>query len=393
MGGISDTTAFGLRMNAALTNPTYWGNLDLAWENVDLSSSLAAGWTRVPHDGVPVINPPLIEFGRDSGAYEFGSMLGSTMFTPGMYTDSIHWNFDIGLDNPFSGPNNQKYIAAMLNNVKWDFTTPTWNLGGLSGLNLGGLNLGNIDLGGTNPSQGVAADDASKMDNSDKAKFNRKARLLEKISEDNKEKVSKIRTEIGSDYKKGIEKLDALLKAADKNKVKTAVIDLYKEDRKSKLDEAKKISNKWINDTINADTSSLTTDNILDVLGTFITNASYTGEEGFKTLIEKNTKIVDVLLEKAKSMKDSVSSATWTQEIEPRIKAVERDKTKHDKVFGLFNTIRANQARLNDKNVAARYGATSGVTVSTNIAYENYEQELKKYNNTLFNKRKLSQVA
>ncbi|MGN1153259.1 MAG: hypothetical protein ACI4S3_04460 [Candidatus Gastranaerophilaceae bacterium] len=375
MGGISDTTAFGLRMNAALTNPTYWGNLDLAWENVDLSSSLAAGWTRVPYDGVPVINPPLIEFGRDSGAYEFGSMLGSTMFTPGMYTDSIHWNFDIGLDNPFSGPNNQKYIVAMLNNVKWDFTIPTWSLGGLSG-----LTLGNIDLGGTNPSQGIAADDASKIDNSDKAKFNRKARLLEKISEDNKEKVSKIRTEIGSDYKKGIEKLDALLKATDKNKVKTAVIDLYKEDRKSKLDEARKISNKWINNTINADTSSLTTDNVLDVLGTFITNDNYTGKDGFKTLIEKNTKIVDVLLEKAKSMQDSVSSATWTNEIEPKIKAVEQNKTQFNKVFELFAKLRENQAKLNDANVAERYGATSGVTVSTDIAYKNYQNEVNKYN-------------
>ncbi len=379
----ADRIAFTNMMDAAWYNPTYQGNVDLKFVDIPVTLGMLQstyGEQRAPLNGYDMSNAVNFTPGQ------FGLAMNAAFGDPTIWSDGTLSNYDIGLSaflqhqyasdffklNPFT--------EGFGNSFNW-----TFSLGDA-------FNLGNIGGG----SSVISANDPYKVQNTDKAKFERKVRLVSEIG-DYDDKVEEIKNKIGTNYKKGIEEIDKLIKEIDADKLKQAAESLYEEDFEATQENAANIANNWatqiynqgMNPNFKISMSGVTKDNILDVLGNFITNEKVTSNAvTWNTLIENNFKeISQVLIEKAKEMKKGADSSTKTA-IDNAIKQV-KDSKNSDKVndkitsiYNLFSTLRGMQTKASDEGAFSRYGIPQdkiNANEKTEIAQNKFKEEAKAY--------------
>ena len=169
------------------------------------------------------------------------------------------------------------------------------------------------------------------------------------------------------DYKKGLVELKKLMNSFDTNKLYEVVKDIHHKEYDDRQTKAKTISDVWANKIAGStngdykvDTSSLTADNVLDVLGTYITNSNFNSGGMWKHLISNNfDKISNALYSKAEKMKSAGIIDGEKQQIASAVSALKAaaDKDKPAKVFALFSTMRTVEASKNDKGIYNKYAS------------------------------------
>lgn len=200
--------------------------------------------------------------------------------------------------------------------------------------------------------------------------FNRKVRLINKYATDNdtsySDKISKIRTDMQGDYEIGCEKLDELIKTFDKEKLYKSTTALYTKDAEAKKADATKIATKWATevgnetgDDFKVDFSGVNKNNILDVLGAYITNDKFAlgKDDMWNTLVQDNLdNMSKVLLEKAYMIIEAEKTSEEEKTaIKTAIETFRGNKTASG-LYSLFTALRKIEAENNDTNVQARYG-------------------------------------
>lgn len=379
----ADTIAFTNMMDAAWYNPTYQGNVDLKFVDIPVTLGMLQstyGEQRAPLNGYDMSNAVNFTPGQ------FGLAMNAAWADPSIWSDGTLSNYDIGLSaflqHEYASDffNLNPFAEGFGNSMNW-----TFSLG--NAFNFSGIGGG---------SSVVSANDPYKEQNTDKAKFDRKVRLVSEIG-DYDDKIEEIKNKIGTDYKKGIEEIDKLIKTIDANKLQEAAKSIYEEDFEETQENAASIANNWVtqfenqglNPNFKVNMAGVTKDNILDVLGNFLTNETVKSNAvTWNTLIENNFKeISKVLIEKAKEMKKGADNTTKTN-IDNAIKAVKNAKnaddvnTKITSIYTLFSTLRGIQTKSSDNGAFSRYGLPQNkinANKKPKVAQNQFEQEAKAY--------------
>lgn len=379
----ADTIAFTNMMDAAWYNPTYQGNVDLKFVDIPVTLGMLQstyGEQRAPLNGYDMSNAVNFTPGQ------FGLAMNAAFGDSSIWSDGTLSNYDIGL----SAFLQQQYASDFFklnpftegfgNSFNWTFSLgDAFNFDGIGG-----------------GSSVVSANDPYKEQNSDKAKFDRKVRLVSEIG-DYDEEIEKIKKAIGTDYKKGIIEIDKLIKKIDSEELHEAAKSIYEEDFEATQENAANIANNWVTQIENqgldpnfkVNMSGVTKDNILDVLGNFLTNEKVKSNAvTWNTLIENNFKeISKVLIEKAKEMKKGADDATKTS-IDNAIKQVKDAKnsddvnTKITSIYTLFSTLRGMQTKASDNGAFSRYGIPQdkiNANEKTEVAQNKFKEEAKAY--------------
>ena len=391
-----DIYSFGNYTLANLVDPTPWANVRLEYMNIPLALTNNF-WTSAQF---APINPVDIQNSYIMPPVPFGLEMYGAFSDPTNYSDGTLRNFDIGL----SAFNNKITMESL---AHYGINPAKFALGSIKFGNFGTMPKINF----TTPSKDNVADD-SNTDKSDKAVFERKVKLILECG-DYKDEIAEIRKEMKNDYKKGIEKLDELMKEIDSDKLNEAAKKLYEKDRKEKSTSADKIADQWADKMINAtpgndfkvNTSSLTKDNVLDVIESYILNEhfpEYGKSNMWTSLISNNYEAISkALYKKADDLKKNASEEDKKKiddainDLKNANKALKSaDETDNDAIteaktnqanecFELFKTLRGIQVLANDTNAAERYGVPSD-KADTNItsAKDKFDDVLKKWNET-----------
>ena len=349
-----DIYSFGNYTLANLVDPTPWANVRLEYMNIPLALTNNF-WTSAQF---APINPVDIQNSYIMPPVPFGLEMYCAFSDPTNYSDGTLRNFDIGL----SAFNNKITMESL---AHYGINPAKFALGSIKFGNFGTMPKINF----TTPSKDNVADD-SNTDKSDKAVFERKVKLILECG-DYKDEIAEIRKEMKNDYKKGIEKLDELMKEIDSDKLNEAAKKLYEKDRKEKSTSADKIADQWADKMINAtpgndfkvNTSSLTKDNVLDVIGSYMRNDKFqTGtNEMWTPLINNNFEAISkALYKKADEMKKTASDADKAK-IDKAVKNLKDadESARPEKCKDLFMTLRGIQAVVNDEKASERYGVPS----------------------------------
>ena len=262
-----DIYSFGNYTFANLIDPSPWANVRLEYMNIPLALTNNF-WTTAQF---APINPVDIHNSYTMPPVPFGLEMYGIFADPTNYSDGTLRNFDIGL----SGYNNKITMESLaqygINPAKFALGSVKFgNFGTMSGIHF------------TKPTQNGNVADDDKADKSDKAVFERKVKLILECG-DYKDEIAEIRKAMKNDYKKGIAKLDELMKEIDSDKLNEAAKKLYEKDLKSKTTSADKIAEQWAEVFANGGTdanfkvvgSSLTKDNVLDVIGSYMRNEKF----------------------------------------------------------------------------------------------------------------------
>lgn len=377
----ADTQNFINWMDAALHSPTYDGNIMLDYINIPVTMELL-------QPGHPEVIAPInaydIQNSYTMNGGQFGLAMHAALTDPSLWSTGTLNNYNIGLSSYLNasyanGFNNLNPFRASLGNFNFK------------------LNLDALGGGGSIHVPSVpGADDADNTSSTDQAIFNRKVKLISECG-DYDEKISEIRKKMGFDYKKGIKMLDELMKEIDSTTLNDKANELYKEDFETRQENAASYSAQWAKQIANSTDAKnfkvnmygVTKDNILDVLGNFITNEQYVqaGSASWKTLIENNfSEISKILISKAEAMRKSTKNDQYKAEIKSVIDQIKAAKTPQEQVnntYNLFNTLRKIQAENNDKGAYERYGVPSDKVDpnrATQVATANYNKEKNAYN-------------
>ena len=320
-----------------------------------------------------------------SNPSQFGLLMNAAFADPSIYSDGSLNNYNTGLTaylnaayaNSFS---NLNPFASALGNINWNFDL---NWGALNNINLG-LGLGTV----------TSLNDPYKTQTSDQAKFERKVKLVLECG-DYEEEIAAIRNKMGGNYKKGIKEIDKLIKTIDSEELHDAAKSLYEEDFESAQEKAANIANNWatqiynqgMNPNFKVSMSGVTKDNILDVLGNFLTNEKVTSNAvTWKTLIENNFKqISKVLISKAKEMKKEAKDDATKQAIDNLITQVKGAKTPENEInttYELFKKLREIQTKTSDAEAFSRYGIPQDKidsNQSLTVAQDKFKEETEEY--------------
>ena len=169
------------------------------------------------------------------------------------------------------------------------------------------------------------------------------------------------------DYKKGLAELKKLMNDFDTDTLYEVVKDIHHKEYDDRQTKAKTISDAWANKIAGStdgdykvNTSGLTADNVLDVLGTYITNSNFNIGGMWKHLISNNfDKLSKALYAKAEKMKSDGITDSEKQQIASAVSALKAaaEKDKPAKAFALFSAMRSAEASKNDKNIYNKYAS------------------------------------
>ncbi len=373
-----DIYRFGNHTFANLVDPTPSANVRLEYMGIPLAltNNFWTGAEFAPINFFDIRNsytmPPV----------PFGLQMFGTLTDPTHYSDGTLRNFDIGL----SGYNNKITMDTLMhygiNPANYMFSGLKFNFGTTSGITF------------TPPTQHTTTVDADRVDNSDKAVFERKVKLIIECG-DYKDEIAKIRKEMGNDYKKGIEKLDELMSQIDADKLNEAAKKLYQADRKNIETSAANIANNWAEaiakkvpgDNFEVNTSSINKNNVLDVIGNYIRHEKFsTGKsEMWNPLITANyDKLSKAIFEKAEDLK-KIASDTDKAAIDTAVKNLKdtKEANRPEKFYDLFKKLREIQATANDTKAAERYGVPNSIAdTSIKDAKTAYDEEVESWEST-----------
>lgn len=398
----SDINAFGDYTLAALTDPTYGGEQVIRSLDNELKFQSTFDYINQDAGYNMKFYPHYSNFGASSNPSDFATVLGSTLLdgsVDSLYNDSILNSMNVGLSaqlensfmngmnvgNPFQSAwdSNQFKFNFTDNSIKtnlpsWDKVNTNWNfsLNPNTGVSVSGQNV-----------------DYSK--NSEKANFNKAVALIkaygEKTGKSYDDKLNKVAQDMKGSYKTGLAKLKAIIATFDQKKLTEVVREISHKIYNEKEGNSKAISDNWANQIASAksassfkvDTSSVNKDNILSVLGTYISNPKFKTGGMWNSLIKNNyDAISNALIENAKDFLKSgkCTNETTKHKIRGYVSSLEKDgdvKNKVSVVYHLFDILRYENASYNDNKAFAIVGG--GVIPSNKVETTPDDYQSKKY--------------
>lgn len=371
---------YGAYMNAAWTASSGVGedmlrlaSLQSALESLNLYHS---------NPGRKPLNWPDAQLGIGTTPAQFGTLMHAAWTDPTVWSDGALGSYGLGL----SIYNNAAYMSSINDThpiidaynsgkfkYKIDGSNPYSVMADFDKF-ISNLNALNAAAGGTyTPGSSVVAGGSviNYKDKSDKGKFNNTVALIkaygEKTETSYDEQISKIIRDMKGDYKKGLAELKKLMNDFDTDTLYEVVKDIHHKEYDDRQTKAKTISDAWANKIAGStdgdykvNTSGLTADNVLDVLGTYITNSNFNIGGMWKHLISNNfDKISKALYAKAEKMKSDGITDSEKQQIASAVSALKSaaDKDKPAKAFALFSAMRSAEASKNDKNIYNKYAS------------------------------------
>lgn len=398
----SDINAFGDYTLAALTDPTYGGEQVIRSLDNELKFQSTFDYINQDAGYNMKFYPHYSNFGSYSSPSDFATVLGSTLLDgsiDSLYNDSILNSMNVGLSaqlnksfmdgmnvgNPFQSAwdNNQFKFNFTDNSIKtnlpsWDKVNTNWNFSITpgSGVSVSGKNV-----------------DYSK--NSEKANFNKAVALIkaygEKTGKSYDDKLNKVAQDMKGSYKTGLAKLKAIIATFDQKKLTEVVREISHKIYDEQEANGKAISDNWANQISNAtsksgfkvDTSGVNKDNVLHVLGTYISNPKFKTGGMWNALINNNyDDISKALIENAKELLKSgkCTNDITKHKIRGYVSSLEKDgdiKNKISVVYHLFDILRYENASYNDNKAFAIVGG--GVIPSNKIETTPDNYQSKKY--------------
>jgi len=375
----SDIPAFGSRMRAALNGPRPLTDLLLVAESGAISRDII---NNANSNNYYPLDLSLAAVAPSLNPNAFGDLMRANMFNPIGFSDSALNSYELGIEiaNLMSSNPRIDVNSEILGSINFNLT-PASSVLGLSDRILANLSALNIGYSPTVLGNG---------NYQDCVKFDKKVKLLNKIG-DYDEEIQEVRTKMKGDYKKGIELLDAIIKNVDKSDLNDAIKEMHEEDQEAKIERAETISDAWANQIANntdgvlkVSTASLNKDNVLDVLGTFLTNENIS-KDMWNDLIENNFRdIAKALKEKARAMKKECKDESIKQQIQAaqdKFGKVSADTPNIGQAsFEFFSTLRQIEASLLDSGAAKKYGVPEGTTINNpTVATDRYSKETAAY--------------
>lgn len=398
----SDINAFGDYTLAALTDPTYGGEQVIRSLDNELKFQSTFDYINQDAGYNMKFYPHYSNFGASSSPSDFATVLGSTLLdgsVDSLYNDSILNSMNVGLSaqlensfmnsmnvgNPFQSAwdNNQFKFNFTDNSIKtnlpsWDKVNTNWNFSITpgSGVSVSGQNV-----------------DYSK--NSEKANFNKAVALIkaygEKTGKSYDDKLNKVAQDMKGSYKTGLAKLKAIIATFDQKKLTEVVRGISHKIYNEQEANGKAISDNWANQISNAtsksgfkvDTSGVNKDNVLHVLGTYISNPKFKAGGMWNALIKNNyDDISKALIENAKELLKSgkCTNDITKHKIRGYVSSLEKDgdiKNKISVVYHLFDILRYESASYNDNKAFAIVGG--GVIPRNKIETTPDNYQTKKY--------------
>ena len=377
----SDINAFGDYTLAALTDPTYGGEQVIRSLDNELKFQSTFDYINQDAGYNMKFYPHYSNFGAYSSPSDFATVLGSTLLDgsiDSLYNDSILNSMNVGLSaqlnksfmdgmnvgNPFQSAwdSNQFKFNFTDNSIKtnlpsWDKVNTNWNFSITpgSGVSVSGQNV-----------------DYSK--NSEKANFNKAVALIkaygEKTGKSYDDKLNKVAQDMKGSYKTGLAKLKAIIATFDQKKLTEVVREISHKIYDEREANGKAISDNWANQISNAtsksgfkvDTSGVNKDNVLHVLGTYISNPKFKTGGMWNALIKNNyDDISKALIENAKELLKSgkCTNDITKHKIRGYVSSLEKDgdiKNKISVVYHLFDILRYENASYNDNKAFAIVG-------------------------------------
>ena len=398
----SDINAFGDYTLAALTDPTYGGEQIIRSLDNELKFQSTFDYINQDAGYNMKFYPHYSKFGASSSPSDFATVLGSTLLdgsVDSLYNDSILNSMNVGLSaylensfmngmnvgNPFQSAwdSNQFKFNFTDNSIKtnlpsWDKVNTNWNFSITpgSGVSVSGQNV-----------------DYSK--NSEKANFNKAVALIkaygEKTGKSYDDKLNKVAQDMKGSYKTGLAKLKAIIATFDQKKLTEVVREISHKIYDEQESKGKAISDNWANQISNAtsksgfkvDTSGVNKDNVLNVLGTYISNPKFKAGGMWNALIKNNyDDISKALIENAKELLKSgkCTNDITKHKIRGYVSSLEKDgdiKNKISVVYHLFDILRYENASYNDNKAFAIVGG--GAIPSNKIETTPDDYQSKKY--------------
>lgn len=406
----SDINAFGDYTLAALTDPTYGGEQVIRSLDNELKFQSTFDYINQDAGYNMKFYPHYSNFAASSSPSDFATVLGSTLLddsVDSLYKPSILNSMNVGLSaqlnksfmdsmnvgNPFQSAwdSNQFKFNFTDNSIKtnlpsWDKVNTNWNFSITpgSGVSVSGQNV-----------------DYSK--NSEKANFNKAVALIkaygEKTGKSYDDKLNKVAQDMKGSYKTGLAKLKAIIATFDQKKLTEVVREISHKIYDEQETNGKAISDNWANQISNAtsksgfkvDTSGVNKDNVLHVLGTYISNPKFKTGGMWNALIKNNyDDISKALIENAKELLKSgkCTNDITKHKIRGYVSSLEKDgdiKNKISVVYHLFDILRYENASYNDNKAFAIVGG--GViprnkieTTPDNYQTKKYQAEKNAYN-------------
>lgn len=406
----SDINAFGDYTLAALTDPTAGGEEILRSIGNELKLQSTFDYINQDAGYNMKFYPHYSNFAASSSPSDFATVLGSTLLddsVDSLYKPSILNSMNVGLSaqlnksfmdgmnvgNPFQSAwdSNQFKFNFTDNSIKtnlpsWDKVNTNWNFSITpgSGVSVSGQNV-----------------DYSK--NSEKANFNKAVALIkaygEKTGKSYDDKLNKVAQDMKGSYKTGLAKLKAIIATFDQKKLTEVVREISHKIYDEQETNGKAISDNWANQISNAtsksgfkvDTSGVNKDNVLHVLGTYISNPKFKTGGMWNALIKNNyDDISKALIENAKELLKSgkCTNDITKHKIRGYVSSLEKDgdiKNKISVVYHLFDILRYENASYNDNKAFAIVGG--GViprnkieTTPDNYQSKKYQAEKNAYN-------------
>ena len=377
----SDIPAFGSRMRAALNGPRPLTDLLLVVESGAISRDII---NNANSRHYPTLDLSLAAAAPSLNPNAFGDLMRANMFNPIGFSDSALNSYELGIEiaNLMSSNPRIDVNSEILGSINFNLTPPSSVLG-LSDRILANLSALNIGYSPTVLGNG-------NYQNTDYAKFEKKVKLLNKIGDYNEE-IQEVKTKMKGDYKKGIELLDAIIKNVDKSDLNDAIKEMHEEEQEAKIERAETISDAWANQIANnkdgvlkVSTASLNKDNVLDALGTFLTNENIS-KDMWNDLIENNFRdIAKALKDKARAMKKECKDETVKQQIQTALEKFGKVSAETPKIgqatYEFFETLRGIEVSQLDSGAATRYGIPEGTTVDApTTATDRFNEEKARY--------------
>lgn len=402
--------AFGAYTLAALTDPTYGG--DQIIRNLNIGASLDSAYNYMNQDTGNKMEfyPHYSNFGASSSPSDFATVLGATLLdgsVDSLYNDSIINSMNVGLSAQLENSFMNGMNVGNPFNTAWDNNQFKFNISSSNPLKIDWGKINSvIDLntpGNPNSTVTIGDTQVDYSKNSEKENFKKAMALIkaygEEVDKSYDDKINKVIKDMNGNYKTGLAKLKAIIATFDQKKLTKVIREISHKIYDEQESKGKAISDNWANQISNAtsksgfkvDTSGVNKDNVLHVLGTYISNPKFKTGGMWNALIKNNyDDISKALIENGKEFLKSgkCTNETTKHKIKGYISSLGKDgdvSSKVSVVYNLFDILRYENATYNDNKTAKIVGGGAVPrnkieTTPDNYQTKKYQAEKNAYN-------------